>query len=99
MLAGKWDVILNTPLGKVKAIITFVEENGTYTGSMIADGNDGDVPVTDIEVNGNDFKCETFVATPVGKLTVKLNGTVDGDTISGKAHAKMMSMLFSATRA
>lgn len=99
MLAGKWNIILNSPMGKVNAVIDFIEENGAYTGTMVADGNDGDIPVTDIEVTGNDFKCATFVATPLGKLTVKLNGTVDGDNMTGKAHAKMMSMLFSGTRA
>lgn len=49
-------------------------------------------------VTGDAFKASVTAPTPMGKMKLKIKGTVDGDKITGSISALMVSATFEGTR-
>lgn len=97
-LAGKWDVMLQTPGGEFPATATFTDTGGKISGTF--GSQMGEVPIAGT-LEGKALKVTMTAQTPQGDMQVVLTGDLDGDSIvNGKADVSGMGqMTWSAKRA
>jgi hypothetical protein len=79
---GVWDLSVQTPNGNGTPVITFKQDGETLTGTY--KGRMGENPVTGT-IKGNDIKFSVTVHPQGADLVIEYTGTVDGDTMKGKA--------------
>src|SRR5437867_3469269 len=81
-IAGDWDLTITSPQGTRTAPISLKQDGEKITGAFKSQA--GELPV-DGTLTGNAFKLAftiNFQGTP---LPITMNGTVDGESITGKA--------------
>jgi 2-polyprenyl-6-methoxyphenol hydroxylase-like FAD-dependent oxidoreductase len=88
---GLWTLKFQTPGGEKHAALSLSTNGNTVTGSL-----DG-ASLEDGRVDGDEIGFTSRLTSPV-KLKIKCTASVDGDTMTGKAKATMMSLAFTATR-
>jgi hypothetical protein len=82
--AGLWDVIIDTPIGKIGAVFDISEVECAISGT--ARSGDEVVEIRDAVADGDRLTWLQDVTTPM-KLTLKFDVTVDGDTMVGTSKA------------
>jgi hypothetical protein len=93
---GKWEIVINSPLGAQKAQLDLKTDGGTLTGSQQAAQGSG--PLENGKVDGNALSWSAKISSPM-PLTLDFTGTVEGDTLSGSVKAGSFgSFPFSGTR-
>lgn len=79
---GEWSLTVETPNGTSTPTVTFKQDGenltGTYKGRM------GERPLTGT-IKGNDIKFSVTVSFQGQDLVIEYSGTVDGDSMKGKA--------------
>lgn len=85
--AGTWDVILDTPIGKMAVVFEIAEANGVITGIARSDAES--VAFDDAIAEGNQLTWKQAVTTPM-RLTLKFDVVVDGDTMTGTSKAGIL---------
>lgn len=80
----------------VEGTIEVKTDGDTLTGT--AHLRDIEMPLEDGKVNGNDFTCNVVAPTPMGNMKFKVQGTVDGDKVSGTLKALLVKASFSGER-
>ena len=94
---GNWTITMGTPMGERTSTVSLKSAGSALSGTQSAEGNSGEIE--DGTVNGNDVSWKISITNPM-PLTLDFNGTVSGDSISGKMGLGMMgSFPFSGTRA
>ncbi len=94
---GTWNITLQTPLGAQSSTVELVSDGTVLTGTQSGNGESG--PIYDGTVDGAVATWKVDITVPLA-LTVTFTATVDGDSISGTAHAGMFPPSpFSGTRA
>ena len=94
---GKWEIVINSPLGAQKAQIDLKSDGATLTGSQQAAQGSG--PLENGKVDGNTVSWSAKISSPM-PMTLDFTGTVDGDKLSGSVKAGSFgSFPFSGTRA
>lgn len=93
MVTGKWNLEINSPMGKQTAVLELAEAGGTLT-----DAN-GATPLKDVVINGENAKFGASIQLPFGAMEFTYDLTADGDAISGTSSMAMGSMPISGTRA
>lgn len=83
---GEWDVVVNSPMGAQKSVLTLKAEGGTLTGADA--GANGANDVKDGKVNGDNLTWVVDVTTPM-KMRIEVDVTVNGDKFEGTAKAGM----------
>lgn len=79
---GVWDLSVETPNGTGTPTVTFKQDGETLTGTY--KGRFGETPLKGT-IKGNEIKF-SFTISPQGQdLTIEYSGTVDGDSMKGKA--------------
>ena len=67
---------------------TLVEEGGSFTGTMTGPmGEESDLQ--NLNIDGNKFGFKADIHSPMGKMTLGVNGVVQGGTISGDFETPM----------
>ena len=79
---GVWDLSVETPNGTGTPTVTFKQDGETLTGTY--KGRMGETPLTG-SIKGNDIKFSITVHPQGQDLVIEYTGTVDGDTMKGKA--------------
>ncbi len=79
---GVWDVTVESPQGTGKPTITIKQDGETLTGTY--KGRMGETPLKGT-IKGNDIKFSITVSPQGQDLVIEYAGTVDGDTMKGKA--------------
>src|SRR5688572_16982929 len=79
-VAGKWQVAMDTPIGKQKFTWDLQQAGAGWKGSM--DGQAGVTELTDIKVAGGDVSFGTRVNSPMGTIDLAFSGAATGDQIS-----------------
>jgi len=79
---GVWDLSVETPNGTGTPTVTFKQDGETLTGTY--KGRRGETPLTG-SIKGNDIKFSITVHPQGQDLVIEYTGTVDGDTMKGKA--------------
>lgn len=81
-IAGDWNLTIETPNGTGTPTVTFKQDGETLTGTY--KGRFGETALKGT-IKGNEFKF-SFTISPQGQdLVVEYSGTVDGDSMKGKA--------------
>lgn len=93
---GKWEIVINSPLGAQKAQLELKTDGGTLTGTQAAAQGSG--PLENGKVDGNSLSWSAKITSPM-PMTLDFTGTVDGDKLSGSVKAGSFgSFPFSGTR-
>ena len=81
---GKWEIVINSPLGAQKANLDIATKDGALTGTQQAAQGSG--PLENGKVDGNAVSWSAKITSPM-PLTLDFTGTVDGDKLSGSVKA------------
>lgn len=86
-VAGRWDVVIATPLGKQSVTYDISVAEGAMTGTA-TQGTEV-TPLIDLAASGNRFTWLQHVTRPM-KLTLRFDVTIDGSTMTGTAKAGVL---------
>lgn len=81
---GKWEIVINSPLGAQKATLDLKTDGAVLTGTQQAAQGSG--PLENGKVDGNGLTWSAKITNPM-PLTLDFTGTVDGDKLSGSVKA------------
>ena len=81
---GKWEIVINSPMGAQKATLDLATDGTALTGTQQAAQGSG--PLENGKVDGNDLAWSAKISSPM-PLTLDFTGTVDGDKLSGSVKA------------
>jgi hypothetical protein len=81
---GKWEIVINSPMGAQKAALDITTNGGSLTGTQTAQQGSG--PLENGKVDGNSVSWSAKITNPL-PLTLDFSGTVDGDKLSGSVKA------------
>lgn len=80
----------------IEGTIDVKTDGNTLTGT--AHLHNAEMPLEDGKVNGNDFTCNVVAPTPMGNMKFKVEGTVDGDKVTGTLKALLVKASFTGER-
>ena len=80
-VTGKWDMTVNTDQGARPGTLTISRNGDALAGSV--SGPQGEIPV-DISLKDKAITISMSVPTQNGTLDITMNGTVEGDQMSGQ---------------
>lgn len=80
---GSWDCVVKSPLGDQKMMVTIQSEGSTFTGT--ASGAMGTADLSG-EVLGDTISWQQSITSPM-PLTLDVQATADGDTLTGTVGA------------
>jgi len=81
---GKWNCVVDSPMGEQDFVLTVVRDGDRFSGSAV--GNIGSKDIPEGSVDGNDLTWTMHVSKPM-PVTLACRATVSGDTIAGKVKA------------
>ena len=94
---GKWNIVINSPMGAQKATLELKAEGNTLTGTQAA--AQGSMPIANGKVDGNTIGWSVSITSPM-PMTLEFSGTVTGDALAGNVKAGAFgSFPFSGGRA
>ena len=88
---GTWTIKFDTPRGEQQAELVFETAGGELTGTW--DGG----AIEDGRVDGDAVSFKARLTSPF-RMKIKCAASIDGDAITGKAKAPMMTVPFAGTR-
>jgi hypothetical protein len=77
---GDWDLVVTTPLGERRGVLSLRTEGSSLRGRQMADGNSTEI--FDGVVDGASLSWKISITDPM-PLTLKFTGSVEGDQLSG----------------
>jgi hypothetical protein len=77
---GNWSLIINTPMGERRSILSVKTDGGAFKGSQLTDGNSTEI--FDGTVNGNEVSWKVSITEPM-QMTLEFTGTINGEKLSG----------------
>lgn len=83
-VAGTYDVVVKSPMGDQKSMLTINPDGDSFTGQMA--GGMGSMDITDGKVEGDTIKWQMAMTVPM-PMTLDCEATVDGDAITGNVKA------------
>jgi hypothetical protein len=93
---GKWEIVINSPLGAQKAQLELKTDGASLTGTQQAAQGSG--PLENGKVDGNALSWSAKISSPM-PMTLEFTGTVDGDKLAGSVKAGSFgSFPFTGTR-
>jgi hypothetical protein len=95
-VTGRWDVVVNTDQGTIPATLTISSKGEALAGSI--SGPQGEVPV-DISLKEKAIVISFSMQTQNGAIDITMNGTVNGDQMSGDMYFGNGGAAWSAKRA
>lgn len=96
-VAGTYDCVTNTPLGRQKGVLTIVPgEGGTFSGNIT--GDLGAMDITDGRVDGDTLSWSMRMTVPM-PMDLDCKASIAGDALTGTIKAGMFgSMELTGTR-
>ena len=83
-IVGSWDVSLRTPIGTIRAVYVFTEQDGVLTGSASAKSET--VPLLDVAGDGSRVTWRQSVTRPM-RLNLDFDVVVNGPALTGHSRA------------
>lgn len=94
---GTYKFVAKSAMGDIEGTVTLKgADEGALEGTI--DVMDSIVQLEDALADGNSFTGKTEVKGPMGKMKIKVKGTVDGDNFSGSLDAGLMKFPFEGSR-
>jgi hypothetical protein len=81
---GKWEIVINSPMGAQKATLDLATSGASLTGNQTAAQGSG--PLENGKVDGNAVSWSAKISSPM-PLTLDFSGAVEGDKMSGSVKA------------
>ena len=81
---GKWNCIVDSPMGEQEFVLTVNSSGGSFSGS--AEGNIGSKQIPEGVVDGDDLAWTMQISKPM-PVTLACKATVSGDSLEGKVKA------------
>lgn len=81
---GKWEIVINSPMGAQKATLELATSGASLTGSQTAAQGSG--PLENGKVDGANVSWSAKITSPM-PLTLDFSGSVEGDKMSGSVKA------------
>ena len=81
---GKWDIVINSPLGAQKASLDFKTDGSSLSGTQQAAQGSG--PLENGKVDGNTLTWGSKLTQPF-PIDLEFTVTVDGDAMTGSVKA------------
>jgi hypothetical protein len=81
---GKWEIVINSPMGAQKATLDLATSGASLTGTQTAAQGTG--PLENGKVDGNAVSWSAKITSPM-PLTLDFSGAVEGDKMSGSVKA------------
>jgi len=94
---GKWNVTMTTPRGSRDATLELKSNGAALSGAW--GGPQGSQEFSGGSVEGNTVAWAVQTSGPMGPMTLRFQGIVDGDKMSGSVELPMGSGSFSGVRA
>ena len=95
-VAGKWDLIITTPIGKQAVVLNLRETPAGLSGTAI--GRAESVPLLDLMQEGDRLTWRQSITKPL-RLNLVFDVTIAGDTLSGTSKAgRLPSSTVTGTR-
>ena len=93
---GRWNVIIETPVGDKKGVLDLVVDGPHLSGSL----SDGEhfAAISDGKVDGNKLTWSAKITKPM-RLSLTFSATVDADSIEGSAKYFLGRASFRGSRA
>jgi hypothetical protein len=85
-LEGTWNLTIDTPIGKQRAIVTVTRPGGTWQGTARDAVSGEQTPLTDLTVDGPTITWRQSITKPL-RLNLVYTLTLIGDHLTGKAKA------------
>lgn len=99
MIDGKWDMVLNTPMGDKLLVLDAKVDGADLAGVFHSDSGGDGLPIYEGSADGDSFSFKVDFPVPdMGSFTFTLTGTVEGDNMGGKAMMALGACDFSAVR-
>lgn len=95
---GKWNVSMDTPLGRQSFVWELRQAAGVWSGTM-TNAKTGASTLTNIQVEGDAVSFATSVSSPMGAIHATFRAAVAGDTVKGTCKTKFGDMAFAGVRA
>jgi len=96
-LEGRWEGTVQSMQGDAKATMTFKKGAEGYTGQVSRLRGEGDIPLTQLKLSGNQITAVASVESPNGTIEVKYQLTIQGDTLKGKGLVEFGGQTFELT--
>lgn len=77
---GKWNLVIKTPMGEQKGVLSLAQEGDALSGEM--SGATGTVPIENGRVEGDRLKWNAKVTSPM-PITLEFDGAIEGGNLSG----------------
>ncbi|MEV6851382.1 hypothetical protein [Actinoplanes sp. NPDC051411] len=84
---GSWALVIDSPMGKQKVIITLKEEAGQLTGTLLSKSNKMTTDLFDGGVVGGELTWKAELQ--LMDVTLTFNTAVEDDVMSGKVNADL----------
>ncbi|HEY0105583.1 MAG TPA: hypothetical protein VGB91_05815 [Rhizomicrobium sp.] len=81
---GKWNIVINSPMGAQKATLDLKAEGGALTGTQAA--QQGSMAIANGKADGNAISWSVAITSPM-PMTLEFSGAVDGDKVAGNVKA------------
>ena len=81
---GKWEIVINSPLGAQKATLDIATNGTALTGTQQAAQGSG--PLENGKVDGNAVSWSAKITSPM-PMTLEFTGNVDGEKLTGSVKA------------
>lgn len=85
-VAGTWNLVINTPIGKQHATLTLSTRDGILHGVARDQRHGEEVPLTDLVLDGNRLTWAQSITKPM-RLNLTFDVTIDGDEMTGRSKA------------
>ena len=93
-IAGKWQLTVNTPMGKQTPILTLSDD-----GSGSLDSPQGEVAISGAKIDGNKVEAPVTLKVMGRDLQATLEVEVNGDSVSGQIKTPMGNSNFTGDKA
>ncbi len=84
-ITGTYDLKIQTPMGEKHATLVLEADKNTLSGSFVTKSDTSSISGT---TTGNQIDFETVITTPLGKITARIIGSIEGDNLI--AESKLM---------
>jgi hypothetical protein len=84
--AGTWRLVIETPIGKLRAVLELSTQDGLVRGVVTDDRHDEAIPLTDVVLDGDRLTWAQSIRKPM-RLNLTFDVTITGDELTGRAKA------------
>lgn len=79
---GTWDLIISSPVGRMKGVVQLRRQQGQLVGTALGVGEE--IPLTDITLDdeGRQLTWNQAITKPL-RLNLAFSVTIDGDALTG----------------